>query len=67
MSAVGRIQWSKLGVTVYDGEGGFVSRMEHPDDLKFFDWCILNALKEVSSQQQKRRAFKGDEVTGAPT
>lgn len=63
MSAqIGRIQWSKLGITIYDGEGSFVSRIEHPKDRDFFANVIVAALKKVSEEQTKRRMFKMDDV-----
>lgn len=63
MSAqIGRVQWSKLGITIYDGEGSFVSRIEHPKDRHFFNEMIVAALRKVSEEQAKRRMFRMDEA-----
>lgn len=55
MSAtVGRIQFSPRGISVYDVRGSFICRIEDADDREFFNWCVVNALKEISKMQQKR-------------
>jgi len=59
---IGRVQWSKLGITIYDGEGSFVSRIEHPKDRHFFNEMIVAALRKVSEEQAKRRMFRMDEA-----
>lgn len=64
-SQIGRVQWSKLGITVYDATGGFVCRIEHEQDRHFFNEIIVAALKRISEEQSRRRAFVSDAVEGA--
>lgn len=57
-SQVGRIQWSKLGITIYDGDGSFICRLEHIEDRNFFAGTIMQALKVISAEQARRKQFK---------
>lgn len=70
MSAqIGRIQWSRLGITIYDASGSFVTRIENDRDRNFFADIIVAALKRVSEEQIRRKRFVSDaepaEVVGA--
>lgn len=63
-SPVGRLQWSKNGVTIYNPDGGFIARMEHPQDIALMNRFMRDALKFISEQQQARKdAAKSAPVT----
>lgn len=53
-----------MGITIYDSEGSFVSRIEHSKDRHFFNEIIVAALRKVSEEQAKRRMFRMDEEVG---
>jgi hypothetical protein len=60
MSAIGRIQWSHRGVTIYDREKGFITRIEDERDIFVFNEYVKEALKQISAEMQRRREFKGE-------
>ena len=62
IAAIGRIQWSKLGITVYDGDGSFVSRIEHIEDRTLFNAFVIEGLKQVNLHQLERRKFKSQQI-----
>lgn len=57
-SPVGRLQWSKNGITIYNPDGGFIARMEHPADCVLMNNLIRDALRLVSEQQVRRKQPK---------
>jgi hypothetical protein len=77
VTQINRIQWSKHnhsyeklcgatckpGITIYS-ESGFVARLENQDDRNFFSATIVQALKVISAEQQRRlkaSRFKSEE------
>jgi hypothetical protein len=53
---IGRVQWSKLGITIYDAVGSFVTRIEHERDRHLFNEVLVAALKKISEEQMRRTA-----------
>jgi hypothetical protein len=57
-----RLQWSVNGVTIYNGSGSFITRIEDGRDIGFLERLLVSGLRKISAEQQERRAFvaKGD-------
>lgn len=52
---VGRIQWSKMGISIYAADGSFICRIENELDIKFLTNLISAGLRELSKEQQRRK------------
>lgn len=48
----------QTAITVYDWEGGFITRLEHQHDVIVFNEFIRTALRTISAEQQRRKEFK---------
>lgn len=59
---IGRIQFSKQGISLYNYEGGFVCRIEHPSDRRFFVNWIGIGLGQLAEAQKRR---SGGAIEGA--
>lgn len=57
---LGRIQWSKVGITLYDINGAFVCRLEDVRDRNFLAAMIGEALRKISYEQSRRSTFVAD-------
>lgn len=70
MTSFSRLQWSKNGVTIYDGAGGFVTRLTNPIDIAFLARLLQGGLRSIVAEQKRRSTFKAEEqpaeAEGAP-
>ena len=48
---LGRIQWSKNGITIYDQERGFITRIENGRHIWFLNQIIVEGLRRIAINQ----------------
>lgn len=71
-----RISWSKhvagcprqgceckIGITIYDGDGGFVCRIDDPKERKFFQNMVMIALRELAAERQRQSVTSAGQVS----
>jgi hypothetical protein len=64
---VGMLRWGPRGVTIYDRDGSFITRVEHSDDIAFMNACIDQALIQLSKMQKARKQFTIASATAIST
>ena len=47
MKDIGRMQWSKTGVTVYEPSGGMMFKLEHPEEIRLLNVAISIAFEKI--------------------
>jgi len=60
---LGRIQWSKQGISLYDVDGSFVTRIEDKEYVRFLTNWMQRGLLELQGEME-RRAQEGVEASG---
>lgn len=61
---VGKVQWSKLGISIYSSRGSFIARLEQDWERVLFNACVAEALKMISAQQQRITELQHARETG---
>jgi hypothetical protein len=64
---VGMLRWGPRGITIYDRDGSFITRVEHADDIQFMNACIDQALIQLSKMQKARKQFTIASATAIST
>ena len=60
---LGRVQWSKLGITLYDADGSFVCRIEDERDVRFLNNLITRGIQELYREAKRRKEAEGPRAT----